>query len=185
MKAASNASGTPAPELVRQLLENRDVLLAYICALTRDFDAAEEVFQEVAAAVLGEAGKSTDVVHFLPWAREVARRRVADYYRKQARRRVVEQPSGSMDEVVGQAFTEYERESESDNLRLQYLLECVQRLAGRSREVIEGYYGKRQSIRDIAAALGWGENSVKVALCRARKVLADCVQVKLRGGQAR
>jgi DNA-directed RNA polymerase specialized sigma24 family protein len=46
--------------------------------------------------------------------------------------------------------------------------------------VIEGFYRERKSLKQLAAALEWKENSVKVALSRARKLLADCVHMKLR-----
>lgn len=171
--------GPQQTALVRELLDNRDVLLGFIFALTRDYNVSEEIFQEVAVAVIEEAGRGTAVAHFMPWAREIARRRIADHYRKCARRATVEQVSGTMAEAVGQAFAENDRSAEDNGLRLQYLLECLKRLSGRSRDVIEGYYYDRKCLRDIASTLGWKENSVKVALARARKVLADCVHGKL------
>jgi len=168
-----------AAPLVKQLLQHRGVLLGFIYALTRDYDAAEEIFQEVAVAILEEARKETDVAHFLAWAREIARRRVREFFRKGAKERAVQPLSEALEEAISQAFAENERALENQQQRWQYLQECLERLAGRSREVIEGFYHGRKSIRELAAALAWQENSVKVALSRTRKVLADCIQVKL------
>lgn len=170
---------TTQPTLVKQFLEHRDALLAFIIGLTRDHDVAEEVFQDAAQVILQESGRGTPVIHFLPWAREVARRRVAEHYRKQSKLRAVEQPSPALAEIVDQAFAENERVLEDHRLRLKYLDECRERLSGRGREVVAGFYGEHKSIRQIAAAIGWGENSVKVALSRARRLLADCVRQKL------
>jgi RNA polymerase sigma-70 factor (ECF subfamily) len=171
-------------ELVKRFLENRDVILSFIFALTRNYDAAEEIFQNVAVAILQEADRATNVGNFLGWAREVARHRVADYYRQQARRTAMEQPSGVMIEVIAQAFAENEIAAEANHLRMKSLLECLERLTGRSREVIEGFYRDRKSIKDLAANLEWKDSSVKVALSRARKILADCIQMRLRVQQA-
>jgi RNA polymerase sigma-70 factor (ECF subfamily) len=167
-------------ELVKRFLENRDVILSFIYALTRDYDAAEEVFQNVAVAILQEAGRPAKVENFLAWAREVARHRVADYYRQGARRTAMEQPSGALVAAVSQAFAEHEIAAQTSHARMRSLLECLQRLTGRNRDVIEGFYRERKSLRDLAAGMGWTENSVKVALSRARKVLADCVHLKMR-----
>ena len=167
-------------ELVKRFLENRDVILSFIYALTRDYDVAEEVFQNVAVSILQEANRSANVQNFLGWVREVARHRVADYYRQSVRRGGIELPSGAMADVIAQAFQENEITAQAGHQRMQALLECLQRLTGRSRDVIEGFYRDRKSLRDLAVSLAWQENSVKVALSRARKLLADCVEVKLR-----
>jgi RNA polymerase sigma-70 factor, ECF subfamily len=167
-------------ELVKRFLEHRDVILSFIYALSRDYDVAEEIFQNVAVAILQESNRATNVENFLGWAREVARHRVADYFRQQARRSAVEQPSSGLIEVIAQAFAENEVGPPASQARMKSLLECLQRLTGRSRDVIEGFYRQRKSLRELAAALDWKENSVKVALSRARKLLADCIHMKLR-----
>lgn len=170
--------------LVKRFLENRDAILGFIHALTRDYDVAEEIFQDVAVTILQESGRPTSVENFLGWAREVARHRVADYYRQHARRSSLVQPSGAMIEAVALAFAENEVGPQANQLRMKSLLECLERLSGRARDVIEGFYRDRKSIKDLAAGLEWKEGSVKVALSRARKLLADCIQVKLRVEQA-
>jgi RNA polymerase sigma factor (sigma-70 family) len=171
-------------ELVRRFLEHRDVILGFIYALTLDYDVAEEVFQNVAVSILQEATKPADIGNFQGWAREVARHRVADYYRQHARRQAMEPPSGSMVDVLAQAFGENEITPQANQARMKSLLDCLQRLTGRSRDVIEGFYRDRKSLKDLAAGLSWQENSVKVALSRARKMLADCIEVRLRAEQA-
>lgn len=172
------------PVLVKQFLEQRDVILGFILALTRDYDAAEEVLQEVALVIIEEANHQTVVGHFPSWAQGIARRRVADYYRKRNRRHAIEQLSGTMTEVVCQAFAENEELLDRHQERMKALMQCLTRLTGRSRDVIVGFYQQRQSIQQLADALAWQANSVKVALSRARKLLADCIQVRLRtGGQ--
>jgi RNA polymerase sigma-70 factor (ECF subfamily) len=110
----------------------------------------------------------------------VARRRVAEYYRKAAQQQAVVQLSDSLADVVSHAFRENDSVLETHQERMKSLLECLKRLSGRSRDVVEGFYHRRQSIRQVASAVGWTEGSVKVALSRARKALADCVNTRLR-----
>ena len=168
------------PMLVKQFLAERDVILGFVLALTRDYDVAEEILQELALVILEEANKQTAVGHFRSWAQGIARRRVADSYRKRNRRHAIEQLSGSMTDVVCQAFAENEELLDRHQDRMKALMRCLTRLTGRSRDVIVGFYQQRQSIQQLAEALAWQANSVKVALSRARKLLADCIQVRLR-----
>jgi RNA polymerase sigma-70 factor, ECF subfamily len=164
--------------LESQFLMNRDLLLGFIYSLTRDFDVAEEVFQEVSLVILREARGGTKVGDFMAWAREVGRRRVAEHYRKKAKD-PSRQLSDSMDQLVDQAFAEHQPALEAQQTQMTHLLECLKRISGRSRQVVEGFYHQRKSVKDIAAGLGWHPNSVKVALSRARKALADCVEMRM------
>jgi RNA polymerase sigma-70 factor, ECF subfamily len=167
-----------ASRLVSQFLESRDVLLAFIYSLTRDYGVAEEVFQEVSLVILEEARKEAEIMHFASWSREVARRRVAEYYRKSSRDRA-QHLSETLTDAIADAFAEQDVSIEIRQTQMAQLLECLKAISGRSRQVIEKFYHQRRSVREIAQALGWQENSVKVALSRARKVLADCVQVRM------
>jgi RNA polymerase sigma-70 factor (ECF subfamily) len=167
-------------KLVKDFLDHRDVLMGFIFALTRDYDVAEEVFQEVSLAILGEVDKNPRIGNFMAWAREVARRRVADYYRKATRRMSAVPLSNELADVIADAFAENDAALENHQERMGSLLECLKRLTGRSRDVVEGFYHRRQSLKEVAASIGWNEASVKVALSRARKALADCVQTRLR-----
>ncbi len=171
-------------DLVRKFLDHRDSTLAYIFALTRDYDAAEEIFQDLAVTIIQEAGKESRIDHFDHWLREVARHRVADYYRKHGRRLAKEQPTGAMADVVSLAFEENPAAPDASHLRMKLLLDCLQGMTGRSREVIEGFYRDLKSLKELAASLSWKESSTKVALSRARKALAACVEGKLRAQQA-
>ena len=170
--------------LVRQFLQNRDALLAFIYALTRDHEAAEEVFQEVGLAITDEAARGRQVDNFLAWAREIARRRVAAYYRVHGHDARRLRLSDAMMDAIEVAFRENEKTQEQGVLRLLFLRECLERLTGRGRQVIEQKYREGKRVAAIAEALGWKPESVKVALSRARKQLADCVQNKLRRHEA-
>jgi RNA polymerase sigma-70 factor, ECF subfamily len=169
--------------ILTELLRYRDSLFGFICALTRDHLAAEEIFQEASLAIIKESQTEKSVGNFPAWAREIARRRVADYYRKQARRGRVEPLSAAMTEIIEQAFRENEDTSDEYQLRMKYLLECLELLTGRARDVVVRFYQQRQNLKQVAEALNWRVDSVKVALSRARKALADCIDLKLRAAQ--
>ena len=160
------------------LLEHRDGLVGFTLALTHDREAAEEIFQEVGLAVVEESKKGTAVAKFLPWAHELIRRRVAEHYRKRARVR-----AETLDEAVAQAFVENPLDASLHGQRQDHLGDCLEHLSPVQRRMIEGRYRDRAPIREIARGVDWTEGAVKVALWKARRQLARCIEGKLGGGR--
>jgi len=171
-------------EVAKNLLENRRAIFGFVYALTRDFEAAEEIFQEVSLSILDEAARGTRPENFLAWSRELARHRVADFYRARGRAPLA-LPESAID-VVSLAFVEGGLAPDVMQARQKSLLECLAELPTRARELVEQRYRDRRSPGEIAAAVGWKLNAVHVALSKARRTLADCVDARLRleGGDA-
>lgn len=165
-------------DLVRQLLEQRDGLFGFILALTHDREAAEEVFQEVGLVVVEEAAKKTAVERFLPWIHELARRRVAEYYRRSSTRRRVEH-SGPLDDVVSLAFQEGAADPASVSFRQDHLETCLEDLPPAQRDLIERRYRDHAPLREIAGKTSSTEGSIKVLLWRARRQLARCIEGRM------
>ena len=168
---------TSGDDLVKAYLTHREFLFGYTLALTRDPEAAEDVFQEVGLAIVGEARKDTEVEQFMGWARELVRRRVAEYFRLRSRRRSRE---GSLEKVIERAFSEYEPPAGEGQLRHAALLECLGSLPERRKELIQARYQDLKSIRAIAEAITWTDAAVKVALWKARQALFECVENRVR-----
>jgi len=80
----------------------------------------------------------------------------------------------------GRAFAEYAPTPEDNHEQLKLLRECLDKLTARVRTIIDLRYHGRQSLEEIATSLSWKSASIKVALSRARRALADCVDRKLR-----
>ena len=64
------------PELIRQFLRHQGDFMAYLMAMVRDLDAAEEVFQNAAVVVMQHAGSpgTEPIRDFRVWAKEIVRR---------------------------------------------------------------------------------------------------------------
>jgi RNA polymerase sigma-70 factor (ECF subfamily) len=162
-------------ELLKMFLEQREGLLGFIFALTRDREAAEDLFQETGVAVVEEANRGTEVRQFLPWVHEIIRRRVAEHFRKKSRHTV-------LDEVVSQAFCENAEEPAEVLRSREYLDECLEELPAAQRELIEQRYREEAPLRKIARTAESTEGSVKVLLWRARRQLARCIEGKMAAG---
>jgi len=179
-------SAMQQPKLTRDLLEHRQALLGFILALTRDFNSAEEIFQETALAILDEAAAGRQAEPFLPWAREVARRRVAEHHRVAAQnRRAIVMPADLLDGIA-LAFDENEESREEARSRQKHLPACVAALTERVQRMIDLRYHQRLAVAAIAQDVGWTVDAVHVALSRARKTLAECIERRLHTpGEAR
>ena len=163
-------------ELLKMFLEQREGLLGFIFALTRDREAAEDLFQETGVAVVEEANRGTEVRQFLPWVHEIIRRRVAEHFRKKSRHTI-------LDEVVSQAFCENAEELAEVHQGREYLDECLEELPASQRELIEQRYREQAPLRKIAETVDSTEGSVKVLLWRARRQLARCIEGKMASGE--
>ena len=172
---------TKASELLKMFLEQREGLLGFLFALTRDREAAEDLFQETGIAVVEEANRGTEVRQFLPWVHEIIRRRVADHFRKKSRRGALEH-SGALDEAVSLAFCENAEEPAEVHESREYLDECLEELPPAQRELIEQRYRQEAPLRKIAETADSTEGSVKVLLWRARRQLARCIEGKMASG---
>ena len=170
-------------DLARQFVQHRDTLYGYVFALTRDHDAAEDILQEVGVSILTEATRGGSPDNFVAWARGLARNRVADHYRRLASRRRHEVPFEEFADAVDRAFAEYAPTPDDNHQQLKLLRECLDGLTARVRKIIDLRYHGRQSLAEIAASLSWKPASIKVALSRARRALADCLARKLRHGE--
>src|SRR5207244_5114593 len=75
----------PHGQITRLLMQHRTALYGYIFACVRNHADAEDVLQNVSVAVMESFDQLRDEAGFLPWAREIARRRVLAYRRQHAR----------------------------------------------------------------------------------------------------
>ena len=171
-------------DLARRFVQHRDMLYGYVFALTRDHDLAEDILQDVGVSILTEASRARGPDNFIPWARGLARHRVADHYRRLACRRRHEMPFEEFADVVDLAFAEHAPTPEDNHEQLKLLCECLDGLTAQVRRIIDLRYSGSRSVQEIASALSWTPASIKVALSRARRTLADCVGRKLRREEA-
>src|SRR3990172_9340434 len=91
MGMSSQSDGTSLQSMgVSLLMKPRAALYAYLFVCVRDHHEAEDLLQDVSVAVMESIGQLRDEEGFLPWAREIARRRVLARRRSSARLRPVD-----------------------------------------------------------------------------------------------
>ena len=67
--------------LIKRFLQHQSEFMAYLMAITRSFDASEEIFQNAAVVIMEKTDASID--DFRAWSKEVVRRQALHYLRKQ------------------------------------------------------------------------------------------------------
>jgi RNA polymerase sigma-70 factor (ECF subfamily) len=168
-------SREPERGLARLLLEQRDSLFAYVLALVRNWNAAEELFQEISLVVLQKGQEGLQVERFGPWSREIARRMVLNYWKTSSRTRLV--LSEAALDSVDRAFEARETEDrEREQEQLQRLRRCVEGLPEHLRQVVDLRYREALPLAEIARRLDRSSGSVQVALSRVRARLLECAR---------
>lgn len=133
-----------------------DRVYAFVSRRTRDRATAEDITSEVFQEALGHLHQfQWRGVPFGAWLFRIASNAITDRWRQDAR------DSQDLPEDVPDT-------RELDDLERRLILfQCVDRLPGVQRQVIQMRFTEDKSIREIAAALGRSEGAVKQLQLRA------------------
>jgi RNA polymerase sigma-70 factor (ECF subfamily) len=158
------------------LAENDRWLRTIVFARLRDWEAADEVMQEVALAAVRTAAPPRDPGKAAPWLYRVALRQVLLYRRKCGRRRRLE---------AGYAARRQENHDEQvapDPLawlladeRRRLVREALESLAPRDSEILLLKYTENWSYRQLSEHLGLSPSAVEARLFRARQRLREAL----------
>jgi RNA polymerase sigma-70 factor (ECF subfamily) len=177
----SDTSNDHALHVQQLFVRHQQTVLGYVLSIEPNFANAQDIVQEVFLAVSRKAQTWSAGTDFLAWVCTVARYETLHFQRTRARR--VARLDGDVIELLyaGEAVDESEWQHRVDSLR-----RCLSRLAPRAKELVWRRYHGAQMPRDIATAIGWTVNAVRVALTRARGALRECMEKQLKaGGQPR
>lgn len=168
-------------EVVRLLLRNQAMLSAFLYALVRDWELAEEALQETSVFICSHWRDFTPGTRFGAWARTVARLRLKELLRQKNR------AAASRDLVdVAAPVTDDEWESNSQFTpgHKAALAECVQSLPPQHRRMVEWRYHEGKDGRFLAEQLNKSIEAVYMILSRLRRQLRDCVEQRVAGARS-
>ena len=157
-----------------RFLAHRAQHLGFLRVLCRDDGLAEDLFQDLAVAVL-EGGQRWDPTagDFDRWVRGIAR----NLWRGHARRR---RPTTALDQQVEEAVAACwdlrgPAEALEQTERLSHLRRCLDRLSPPARDLVASRYERGEASATIAARTGRKAGAVDTALCRIRATLLACL----------
>jgi RNA polymerase sigma-70 factor, ECF subfamily len=163
-------------EVARLLMQHRTALYGFIYACVRNHDDTEDILQNVSVAVTESFGQLQDEAGFLPWAREIARRRVLAH-RRTARRELPYDPD--LVQALADASDRVEFE-EPASVHQAALMACLENLPGESRKLIAMRYdGSSGNVSKLAAHFGRSVQSIYAQIKRIKVALRECVGRRL------
>jgi RNA polymerase sigma-70 factor, ECF subfamily len=159
--------------LVRVLLAQRGMLLAYIMSIVRDIHLAEDVFQDASLIILKKGAVLKSEAEFGPWARGVARLEALSALRKKSA-----SPRCLEPELLDLLDHEWNKENPSESATLA-VRRCIEQLPEKARRLIELRYVAELSGVALAERLNQPPNTIYVTLSRIYRVLSKCVLERL------
>jgi RNA polymerase sigma-70 factor (ECF subfamily) len=155
--------------LVQMLfVQHTAALRGFVHALMPDFGRADDIVQETFLTVTRKAGEFEPGTNFLGWICTIARFKVMEAGRKL-------KASTTLSPDIIESLCACEPEPEASDERLRHLNDCLEKLAPQARKAVQMRYEQAHKPAEIARRLGWGAESVYVALSRARTMLRECV----------
>jgi RNA polymerase sigma-70 factor (ECF subfamily) len=161
---AGHVSLNADQEQAHGLFDYVDSIYAYVARRIGPPAAVEDIAAEVFAAALETRRPPSDA---LPWLIGIARRKVADAYRRRATRREAPLEFASCAPDPG-PHQEVQRKHDAAAVRA-----LVDRLDHDQREVILLFYVEELSARQIGVSMGRSEQAVNSLLQRARRRLRE------------
>jgi len=159
---------------VQQLFVKHQLALrAFILSLEPNFTDAEDLLQEVFLVITRKANEFQEGTNFFAWGCTIARFKLMELLRRRAK-------SQALSEEVIEALCAVEPEHQFEDSRLAILQGCLEQLAPKARQMMYLRYYGEHSPAQIARLVSWTPNAVRVALSRARTVLQECLERKMR-----
>lgn len=167
-------AATAVETVQRLFLRHAGPLKGFILGLVPDLNAAEDVFQEVFLTATAKAAEFREGTDFAAWTRAIARFKALELYRSGGRTspldlKILEQLAEAAPAPVPEDWSR----------RRAALDDCLQRVAPKSREIVDLRYTQGLLPPEIAQRIAWSVSAVHVALSRVRKALRECAERRL------
>ena len=175
--AADSTPGLPLgpdAEFVQLFTRNQRRLFLHILAQVPHPVDAEEILQDVNIIAWSKFSQFQAGTNFPAWIAQIATFEIMKYRSRKRRERL--QFSEEYLEAVAQ---ESLVRSEDLEARRAALVQCIQKLRPRDRELIQQRYAPGESGKALAETIGRPANSVYQSLGRIRRTLLECIERRL------
>jgi RNA polymerase sigma-70 factor (ECF subfamily) len=171
MVVAMRRAPEAAEEFSEALRRHQTQLFGYIYSLVRDFNDADDLFQQTSLVLWKKFAGYDRTKSFVVWACGVARLEAANFLRSRDRRR--RHFGGALAALLVEDHAALEHDRLED--RREALAECMKRLRPPDRELLEACYGGTADVAEVARVQGRPASSVHNSLRRIRRSLFACV----------
>ena len=158
------------------MMRHRNALYSFVYAIVRSHSDAEDILQTVTVAAMESADQLCDESGFLPWAREISRRRIMPQLRATRREQACDP---DLVQTLADAAMRVDT-SEPMGPRQAALRDCLDHLPKNSRELIAARYDRSGGAEQLAEK--FGHSSVQAVYARIKRIkcaLRKCVEERL------
>ena len=155
-------------DFLQRFLPAQPSLRAYVLSVVRDFQAVEDILQEVAAAAWSKYDSYDGARPFVAWVLGMARYKCVDFLRSRKLKPLL--PDDLSDRLAEDAASIDADAAE----RRGILAACVEKLTATVRDVVRMRFDLRLDAREIARRQGKSLAAVSKMLSRARAFLVRC-----------
>ncbi|MBA2482650.1 MAG: sigma-70 family RNA polymerase sigma factor [Planctomycetes bacterium] len=143
----------------------------FVASRAYSLDLIEEILQATFVTAWEKLGTYQTRGSFLPWLKGIAKNRLREEVRERAR--FASHTNDSLERVIDEAFVAHDLESAGDD-DASRLSRCLERLAPRSRELIERHYAKGLGLNQLAQQFKQTRQAIASALHRIRRTVRAC-----------
>lgn len=170
------ARGGDSAAFSELVMRHQWTIRAFLLARLSRKEEAEDLAQETFVTAWRKLGGFDDSRPFVPWLRGIALNLLRNHLRK-----FKEAPIGG-DEAL-QALLDRQIEGldeiTTEPARMSALADCLARIDGPARELLNARYVEGHSLKELCARTGRKHSAITMQLHRLRQMLADCVERKL------
>jgi len=158
------------------IAENRAKIMAVIVAMVRDFDLAEDLFQQTVLEILHASDQFDPTRDFLPWASGVARNVVRRHWRTSKR-----QPAPATQDLLDSLAELALEEQDEDVWQAERaaLSRCLEKLPARLRQLFMLRYGHNHKADELARLASFPPGSLRTTLARLRFKMRHCINTEI------
>ena len=153
-------------------------IFGYLYSLVRNFDDADDLFQQTSLAMWNKYELYDPSRSFVAWACGVARFEVSNFLRSRSRQRLYFSDDLSL--LLVDAQEDLEKDGVEE--RREALAGCVKKLRKGDQQLVEACYGEESRVPEVARKWGRSSQSIHNSLRRIRRSLFECVRRSLAPG---
>jgi RNA polymerase sigma-70 factor (ECF subfamily) len=165
-------------EFAAELLRHQTQIFGFIYSLVRNFDDADDLFQQTGLVLWRKYEQFDHSRSFVAWACGVARLEASNFLRARSRER--RRFSDELNDLLIDAHAALEHE-DLEEWR-DALAECMKKLTQHDQELLQACYGASVRISEVARRWERSTQSIHNSLRRIRRAMYGCVHRRLARG---
>lgn len=164
-------------QIFMEITANRSAIMAVIVAMVRNFDQAEDIFQDTVLEIVRSAERFRLDGAFLPWARGIARNMVRRARNAQMRNPILLEEDQL--EFLADLVCADDNQPEIWEKERSALQTCLTELSDKNHQLFLLRYGQNSKGSDLSEKSGVNASSVRTTLSRIRQFLRKCINNRL------